>query len=101
MKTDPHEKQSNSTAPRARRSSRPAYTVEACTPAIGAEITGLDLAEAGRNPDLAAELRALWLERKVLFFRQQSISAPELQAFHPKAQLTFKEVTRFIIAHGG
>jgi len=58
-----------------------AYTVERSTPAIGAEITGLDFAEVARNADLAAEIRALWLERRVLFFRQERISAPELQAF--------------------
>ncbi len=81
MKTDLHQKPTAGTPKRTRLSSNAAYTVETCTPAIGAEITGLDLAEVGRNPDLAAELRALWLDRKVLFFRQQTISAPELQAF--------------------
>ena len=58
-----------------------AYKVERSTPAIGAEISGLDFAEVARNADLAAEIRALWLERRVLFFRQECISAPELQAF--------------------
>ena len=58
-----------------------AYGIELSTPAIGAEITGLDFAEVARNADLAAEIRALWLERRVLFFRQKSISPPELQAF--------------------
>ena len=57
-----------------------AYKVERSTPAIGAEITGLGFAEVARNADLAAEVRALWLERRVLFFRQERIAAPELQA---------------------
>lgn len=64
-----------------RKPSGRSYAVEHCTPAIGAEITGLDLSEVTRNADLAGELRALWLERKVLFFRQERISPPELQAF--------------------
>lgn len=57
------------------------FRIERSTPAIGAEITGLDFAEVARNKDLAAEIRALWLERRVLFFRQERIAAPELQAF--------------------
>ena len=48
--------------------------------ALGAEVTGLDLAqplsEAQRR-----ELRALWLEHMVLLFRGQSLSAEQLIAF--------------------
>ncbi|MBS4104149.1 TauD/TfdA dioxygenase family protein [Tsukamurella paurometabola] len=41
---------------------------------IGAELTGIDLAEAVRDDALFVELRALLLEHKVLFVRDQPIS---------------------------
>ena len=41
---------------------------------IGAELTGIDLAEAVRDDALFAELRALLLKHKVLFVRDQPIS---------------------------
>ena len=48
--------------------------------AIGAEIRGIRL-----HPEMPAEsiaeLRRLWLEHQVLFFREQELSAPELAAF--------------------
>jgi taurine dioxygenase len=44
------------------------------TASIGAEISGLDLAEVARSDTLFAELKALLLEHKVLFFRDQPIS---------------------------
>ncbi|MEV6102887.1 TauD/TfdA family dioxygenase [Nocardia sp. NPDC051981] len=43
-----------------------------CT--IGAELTGIDLAAAAHDDDLFAELRALLLEYKVVFVRDQDIS---------------------------
>ncbi|MET8423707.1 TauD/TfdA family dioxygenase [Nocardia sp. NPDC004860] len=43
-----------------------------CT--IGAELSGVDLAAAAHDDDLFAELRALLLEYKVLFVRDQDIS---------------------------
>lgn len=55
--------------------------VELSTPAIGAEISNIDLADVAFDADLAAELRALWLQRKVLFFRDQHITPQQQQAF--------------------
>ena len=58
--------------------------VERCTTAIGAEITGVQMAEAIGNEDLFGEIRAMWLEHKVLFFREQTLSHAEHQAFAMK-----------------
>ncbi|BDH57202.1 TauD/TfdA family dioxygenase [Tsukamurella sp. PLM1] len=41
---------------------------------IGAELTDVDLAEVAHDDDLFAELRALLVQHKVLFFRDQPIS---------------------------
>ncbi len=57
------------------------HRVEICTPAIGAEITNINLADVPDDPALVAELRALWLSRRVLFFRDQHITAQEQQRF--------------------
>jgi taurine dioxygenase len=35
--------------------------VELCTPAIGAELSNISLADAALDPDAIAEIRALWL----------------------------------------
>ena len=55
--------------------------VEKCTPAIGAEITGIQMSEAVTNDDLFGEIQALWREHKVLFFRDQDLSHADHQAF--------------------
>lgn len=55
--------------------------IERCTPTIGAEVTGVQLAEAITNDDLFGEIVSLWLERKVLFFRDQTISHAEHHGF--------------------
>lgn len=55
--------------------------VELCTPAIGAELSNISLADAALDPDTIAEIRALWLKHKVLFFRDQNISPMEQQNF--------------------
>jgi taurine dioxygenase len=55
--------------------------VELCTPAIGAELSNISLADAAQDPDVIAEIRALWLKHKVLFFRDQDISPMEQQNF--------------------
>ncbi len=55
--------------------------VELCTPAIGAELSNISLADAAHDPDAIAEIRALWLKHKVLFFRDQDISPMEQQNF--------------------
>jgi len=48
--------------------------------ALGAEIQGLDLAQA-IEPQLFAEIRAAWLEHLVIRIRGQKLSDPELLAF--------------------
>src|SRR4026208_168823 len=54
--------------------------VEKLAPALGAEVSGVDLSRA--VPDGAfAEIRAAWLEHLVLRFRGQKLSAPQLLAF--------------------
>jgi taurine dioxygenase len=55
--------------------------VEQLTCAIGAEIGNVNLGVASRDPGLMAEIRALLLEHRVLFFRDQDISRAEHVAF--------------------
>ncbi|MCX2967204.1 TauD/TfdA dioxygenase family protein [Gordonia sp. NPDC062954] len=50
------------------------FQVEQLTCSIGAEITGCDLGEVASDADLFAELRALLVHHKVLFFRDQNIT---------------------------
>jgi taurine dioxygenase len=60
---------------------RHSIKVELSTPAIGAELSNVSLADAALDPDVIAEIRALWLRHKVLFFRDQDISPMEQQNF--------------------
>jgi len=55
--------------------------VEPLTCAIGAEVSGVHLGVASRSPELVAEIRALLLKHKVLFFRDQDITRAEHVAF--------------------
>jgi taurine dioxygenase len=55
--------------------------VEQLTCAIGAELTGLKLADAIHDDGLFGEIRALLLKHKVLFLRDQDISRAEHVAF--------------------
>jgi taurine dioxygenase len=55
--------------------------VELCTPAIGAELSNVSLVDAAQDPELIAQIRALWLKHKVLFFRDQNITPLEQQHF--------------------
>jgi taurine dioxygenase len=55
--------------------------VEKLTAHIGAELTGVSLAEAVRNDDLFEEIRAQLLIHKVLFLRGQDIARAEHVAF--------------------
>ena len=55
--------------------------VRQITPAIGAEISGVDLGQASRDEGLFKEIRALLLEHKVLFLRNQDITRAEHVAF--------------------
>ena len=56
------------------------YGVEHVSPMIGSEISGLDLSKS-LDEDTVASLRALWLERKVLFFRDQRLTPDQQLAF--------------------
>ena len=55
--------------------------VEPLTCTIGAELTNVSLGAASRDPSLVAEIRALLLAHKVLFFRDQDMSRAEHVAF--------------------
>jgi taurine dioxygenase len=47
--------------------------------ALGAEITGVDLAEAADRE--IAEIRKIWLDNLVVFFREQKLSSEQYMAF--------------------
>ncbi len=55
--------------------------VELSTPVIGAELSNVSLADAAQDADAIAEIRALWLKHKVLFFRDQDMTPMEQQNF--------------------
>src|SRR6187551_1978161 len=55
--------------------------VEPLTHAIGAELSNVNLGIASRDPGLVAEIRALLLRHRVLFFRDQDITRAEHVAF--------------------
>ena len=55
--------------------------VEKLTTHIGAELSGVDLAEAAKNDDLFGEIKNALLAHKVLFLRDQQISQGEHVAF--------------------
>ncbi|MGM9427617.1 TauD/TfdA dioxygenase family protein [Hydrogenophaga sp. MI9] len=55
--------------------------VEQLTCAIGAELTGVSLADAARDDDLFAAIKAALLQHKVLFLRNQDISRADHVAF--------------------
>jgi alpha-ketoglutarate-dependent taurine dioxygenase len=55
--------------------------VELSTPAIGAEISNVSLADVAQDKALAAEIRSLWLQHKVLFFRDQHVTPMQQQEF--------------------
>lgn len=56
------------------------FAVQHLTPAIGSEVSGLDLAQP-LTAETVAALRRLWLERKVLFFRAQQLTPDQQLAF--------------------
>lgn len=60
---------------------RDSLRVEPLTCAIGAEISNVSLADAAIDDALLAEIRELWLQHKVLFFRDQDITRAEHVAF--------------------
>src|SRR5688572_23083537 len=55
--------------------------IEPLTCAIGAELSGISLADAVHDDGLFQDLRALLVRHKVLFLRDQRISAAEHVAF--------------------
>ena len=55
--------------------------VEQLTCAIGAELTGVNLADAACDDGLFADIKAALLQHKVLFLRDQTISRAEHVAF--------------------
>ena len=55
--------------------------VEPLTCAIGAELSNVNLGVASRDPALVAEIRALLLKHRVLFFRDQDMTRAEHVAF--------------------
>ncbi len=58
-----------------------APSVEPLTPAIGAEILDIDLAEAGRNADLFGWVHELLMRHKLLVFRDQALAPADHVAF--------------------
>lgn len=59
---------------------RDAITVKPIAGALGAEISGVDLAK-DLSEDLVATLRRAWLEHLVIFFREQDLSPAQFLAF--------------------
>jgi taurine dioxygenase len=55
--------------------------IEPLTCTIGAEISGIDLGSAAQDDGLLAEIRALLLRHRVLFFRDQDITRAQHVAF--------------------
>src|ERR1700761_9690948 len=55
--------------------------VDRLTACIGAEVSGANLGDASRDASLFAEIKALLLKHRVLFFRDQDISRKEHVAF--------------------
>ena len=61
--------------------SRGSIKVEPLTCTIGAELSNVDLGVASRDAGLVAEIRALLLKYRVVFFRDQDITRAEHVAF--------------------
>ena len=55
--------------------------IEPLTPAIGAEISGVNLGDASRDADLFNEVKAALLKHRVIFLRDQDITRAEHVAF--------------------
>jgi len=64
-----------------RIATRGSIKVEPLTCTIGAELSNVNLGVASRDAGLVAEIRALLLKHKVLFFRDQEITRAEHVAF--------------------
>ena len=60
----------------------PSIDVVPLTAKIGAELRNVSLARASRDVTLVAELKALLLQYKVLFFRDQDLTRAEIGRAH-------------------
>jgi alpha-ketoglutarate-dependent taurine dioxygenase len=60
---------------------RSAIKVAPVVPALGAELSNVSLADAAEDADLFTEIRRLLLIHKVLFFRDQDLTAAQHNAF--------------------
>ncbi|NBE56874.1 TauD/TfdA dioxygenase family protein [Streptomyces boluensis] len=60
---------------------RTSIKAEPLTCTLGAELVGVDLGDASRDDDLAAEIKTLLLRYKVLFLRDQDLTRAEHVAF--------------------
>jgi taurine dioxygenase len=56
-------------------------TVEQLQPALGAEVSNVNLGDVVHDADLKAQIERLWRQHKVLFFRDQDITHEEHEAF--------------------
>ena len=63
------------------KSLKTSIKVEPLTCALGAELMNVNLGVASRDESLVAEIRALLLKHRVLFFRDQDITRAEHVAF--------------------
>lgn len=57
------------------------FKVEPMTCALGAEVSGINLGQASRDPAMMLEIRHLLLKHRVLFFRDQDFTRAEHVAF--------------------
>ncbi len=71
------------------------FEVEDLTPFIGSEIKGLDLSQP-IPADTLAELRKVWLDRKVIYFLDQKLSPDQQLAFTRQ----FGEVNKYPFLNG-
>ena len=73
----------------------PSIEIKPVSPALGAEISGVDIS-APLNDQLVAEVRAALLERLVIFFRDQRLTPDTLVAFARR----FGELARYPFVEG-
>lgn len=71
------------------------FDTEPLTPFIGSKITGLDLSQP-IPPNTLADLRKVWLERKMIYFLDQKLTPDEQLAFTRQ----FGEVNKYPFLNG-
>lgn len=59
-------------------------TITRAAGALGAYVSGIDLADIVASEDVFSEIRALTVSHEVLFIREQNVAAPLFQAFAEK-----------------